>query len=67
MIVTRKEIMTFKPITITLECVNEALMMGEAIRAYQRQRQEHGFICMEKTPKDVIAEELITSLIGMGY
>ncbi|KKK80580.1 hypothetical protein LCGC14_2822080 [marine sediment metagenome] len=65
--IEREERPCFIPIVITLETVNEALMLGEALRAYITGRKERGFIYREETPKDKIAHGLLVTISRMGY
>ncbi len=65
--ISRQEPQAFCPIQITLENVNEALMLGEALRAYQGMRTRSGFSAGERTPKDFKAESLLDALVEMGY
>ena len=65
--VNREDPYSFRFITITLESVNEALMLGEALRSYRHTRGGKGFVGREETPKDKIAEELLVIISQMGY
>ncbi len=53
----------FNPIIITLENVNEALMIGEALRTYERRRKDNGIT----TLKDEICRSLLEQFSAIGY
>lgn len=57
----------FCPIAITIESVNEAMMLADALRAYQEIRKESGFSERDGTPKDERCMFLLVKLRGMGY
>ena len=65
--ISRQKPEEFCPIHIIVENVSEALMLGEALRAYLHERARSGFSKGEQTPKDFKAESLLGDLVEMGY